>query len=189
MSNLRDKNDRAVRAYIAAVIPAGMPIYISLDPETRDITEGPGLVDVQSGTGTESPRGTGNYTFQVRIRAIVPAVTQAGQQPNDNHAALGALVDALFDLLHLSDNGQDYAATARLITQAGNQLTVDQSGGTELAGMQSAKDNADMGAYSCLALTHETVAGDKLPTKQSGLNFVEVATFSMNAAGFGGYWT
>jgi len=191
MANLRDKNDRAIRAFISDTVKGvggDVPIYISLDPESRDVTSAPGLVEVQSGTGTETPKGSGNYTFQVRIRAKMPAVTQVNQQPNDNHAAIGALVDALFDLLHQSDNGQDYHATARLITAAANELTVDESNGTDPAGIQSAKENADMGAYSCLMLTHDTVAGDKVDLKNEGLNFVEVANFQMNVAGYGGYW-
>lgn len=191
MANLRDKNDRAVRAFIADTVKevgGDIPIYISLDPESRDVTSAPGLVDVQSGTGTEIPKGSGNYTFNVRVRAIMPATTQEGQAANDNHAAIGALVDALFDLLHQSDNGQDYAATAKLITEAGNNLAVDESGGTDPAGEENAKENADMVNYSCLSLTHDTVAGDKLGNKTDGLNFIEVANFQMNAAGYGGYW-
>ena len=190
MSNLRDKNDRAVRAFITDAVKgvaAGIPIYISLNPETRDVTTGPGLVDVQTGMGTESPKGSGNYTFRVRIRAKMPGVTQANQKENDNRVMLGKLVDALFNVLHQSDNGQDYAATALLITQAGNLLATDLSNGSDPAGIQSAKDNADMGAYSAISLTHDTEGGDKAGTAQD-LNFIEVADFQMNVVGYGGYW-
>lgn len=180
MSNLRDKNDRAVRAFISPTVKgigAGIPIYISLDPETRDVTTGPGLVDVQTGMGTESPKGSGNYTFRVRVRAKIPAVTQPGQPANQNHSAIGALADAIFGALHQSDNNQDYAATARLITVAGNALTTDGTG-----------NNDDMGDYSAISITHDTEGGDKTNAQGEGLNFIEVADFQMNIVGFGGYW-
>ena len=191
MANLRDKNDRAVRAFISDTVKGiggNVPIYISLDPNPRNVTDGPGLIDVQSGTGVESPKGSGNYTFNVRIRAVMPGITQPNQQPNDNHAAIGKLTDDLFNLIHQSNNGQDYALTAMLITQSGNLLTTDLSNGSDPAGVQSAKDNADMGDYSCISLTHDTVAGDKLGEKNEGMNFIELANFSMNVAGYNGYW-
>ena len=189
MANLRDKNDRAVRAFITSVVPAGVPIYIALDPAaTRDATSGPGLVDVLTGTGIERPVGSGNYTFNVRIRAKITDITQPTHPPNENRALLGSLVDEVFNLLHQSDNGQDYLATALLISQAGNLLATDQSNGADPAGVQSAKDNADMTDYSCLSLTHDSVAGDKVSENSAGSYFIEVANFSMNVVGYGGYW-
>jgi len=117
----------------------------------------------------------------------MPAVTQGDQKENDNRVMIGKLVDALFNTLHQSDNGQDYATTAMLISQAGNLLTTDLSNGADPAGVQSALDNADMGAYSAISLTHDTEGGDKTGTAQD-LNFIEVADFQMNVVGYGGYW-
>ena len=185
MSNLLDKNDRAVRAYIAAAV-AGVsqkiPIYIRNDSQSRDVTSGPGLVDVDSTMGNESPAGSGNYDIQVMVRVKFPAALQPNQSDTDaNRVLLGKLQDAVVNQLHQTDNGQDYVATAYGITVAGNLLT---STGTA----QQQTDNADMSAYSCLSVVHTTIAGGNGSKANNDLNFYELCNFKVNVAGYGGYW-
>jgi hypothetical protein len=190
MGDLRDKNDRAVRAFIKNAVggvAAGIPIYISNDSETRDITTGPGLVDVKSVQGPESPVGSGNYTFTVLVRAKMPVNVEEGASIQSERIAMSKLISAIHDVLHQTDNGQDYHATAELITVAGNNLATDPSNGANAAMAQSAQDNLDMLNYSATSLVHNLIGGDK--EKEENVNFVEVITFAMNVVGYGGYWT
>ena len=185
MSNLLDKNDRAVRAYIADVVSGcgvTIPIYIRNDSRSRDVVGGPGLVDVDSTLGNENPPGSGNYDIQVMVRAKFPAALQPNQADIDgNRVLMGKLQDAVVNQLHQTDNGQDYFATAYGITAAGNALT---TAGTA----QQQADNADMGDYSCLSVVHTTITGGNGSKQQNDLNFYELCNFKVNVAGYGGYW-
>ena len=178
-SNLLDKNDRAVRAYIAAAVAAVNPainIYIRNDSRSRDVVTGPGLVDVDSTAGEESPPGSGNYTVHVMVRVKFPAATQPNQSSQDaNRQLLAALETAVVNQLHQTDNNQDYFATAYGITVAGNALSTTTG-------------NSDMADYSCLSVNHTNITGGNGSKEQQDLNFYELCNFRVNIAGFGGYW-
>lgn len=189
MGNLRDKNDRAIRAFIYDTVKgvnSNLPIYISRDPESRDVATAPGLVDVKTVQGPESPPGSGNYFLTVMVQAKMPGTDQPDQSANTNHGFLNDLIDALHDVLHQSDNGQDYHATAKLISEAGNLLITDQSSGTDEAETARATADADMANYSCLAVIHTSIGGDHQPDE--GSNYIELITFQVNVIGSGGYW-
>jgi hypothetical protein len=195
MSNLLDKNDRAVRAYLTPFVQgvnAGLKILIRNDSNNRIVTDDKGnnigLVEVDSSLGNESPKGSGNYDVNVMVRVKFPAATQPNQGENDNRALLAELQTAVVDQLHVSDNNQDYHATARLISSAANLLAVDQSNGTDSNGVESAEENADMADYSALSVVHDNVTGGKNSRDQQDLNFYEVCNFKMNVVGYGGYW-
>jgi hypothetical protein len=181
MGNLRDKNDRAVRAYLApivAAVSAAIPIYISNDPNTRKVVDDSsnitGLLDIKTIQGPESPAGSGNYTFTTMVRAKMPGANQPDQPENENRVALGELINAVHDALHDSANHQDYHATAKSITDAGNALT--------------GAENADMAAYSCINIVHNSAGGDKSQAEGDDLNFIEVITFQSFITGYNGYW-
>jgi len=188
MGNLRDKNDRAIKAYlqpVVAAVNASIQIYISNDSAQRKIVDknnNPvGLVDVKTVQGPEAPLGSGNYTFHTIIGAKFPAAVQPGGDPNGPDLNMGALISAIHDSLHLSDNNQDYHATARLITVAGNNL----------ASIPEDADDSDMANYSCLSLVHTNLGGGQEPgetKKESEINFIEFASVQTNVAGYGGYW-
>jgi hypothetical protein len=191
MGDLRDRNDRAVRAYISPAVKgcgAAIPIHISNDSSEADINIGPGIVNVKSVQGPESPLGSGNYTFTVLVKAEMPLTVAPGADPQSQRILMSKLISAIHDALHVSDNNQDYYATAELITAAGNALAVDTSNGTEPAMVQSAADNADMVNYSALSVVHNILGGDKV-NPENATYFVEAVTFQMNVVGYGGYWT
>ena len=191
MGDLRDRNDRAVRAYLLPAVKgvggAGVPIYITNDSEDRNITDGPGLVDVTTVQGPESPLGSGNFTFTTLVRVKMPMPTAPGQDLQAKRMLMSALIGAVHDALHLTDNNQDYHATAKLITAAGNALAVDASNGANAAMVQSAANNADMVNYSALSVVHTLLGGGKESAENT--NFIEVCTLQMNVAGYYGYWT
>ncbi len=182
MGDLRDKNDRAIRAFlqpVVAAVGANIPIYITNDSDSRNIAAGPGLVDVETSQGAESPLGSGNYSLTTIIRAKMPSTIQVGPNSSDPSMArldMSALIAAVHDALHQSDNGQDYAYTAAQITAAGNALATAPA--TEA-------DNADMVNYSCVSLVHGNLMGGKPSTKE--IDFVELITLTVNVVGFGGY--
>lgn len=195
MANLLDKNDRAIRAFIfdpTKGFNASTGITIRNNGAKREVIvdgENVGIVDVDSSMGNESPPGSGNYDISVMVRVKFPADTQPNQPDKDsNRVLLGQLQDAVVSQLHQSDGTQDYAATARNISLAGNALAVDQSNGADPNGIQSANDNADMTAYSCLSVIHTNITGGKNGKDQQDLNFYELCNFKVNVAGYGGYW-
>ena len=176
MANLLDKNDRAVRAFIAAAVAtcgAGIPIYIRNDSRDRAQDNG-GLVDVDTTAGPESPVGSGCYMVNVMVRAKMPAATQPGQGANDNHTLIGALTKAVHDVLHQTDNYQDYQATAQGITDAAYAL----------AAAPADPADADLAHYSCLAVVHNNLTGGK-PQDEASISFVELINFQMLIAGVG----
>lgn len=194
MANLLDKTDRAVRALIFDAVKgfnASTGITIRNNDELRQVIingEQVGICDVDSLMGSERPAGSGNYDIQVFVRVKYPSATQPNQGKMDNHTALGKLQDAVVNQLHLSNNGQDYHATAQLISSLGNALAVDPTNGTDNDAVQSAKDNADMSNFSCLSVVHTSITGGKNTGNQQDLNFYEVCNFTVNVAGYGGYW-
>lgn len=189
MANLRDKTDRAVAAFIKQAVQgvSGLiPIYPSNWSGPRDQTGGPGLVDVITTQGPEDPPFSGNYWMDLKIRVQMPAVNQPNQ--SDIRAArvqLGKIVDAIFDLMHQTDNSSDYQYTARAITAAGNALTADASAGTNKDETQRALDDADMAAFTCLDLrgSHYLGAPDE---GEKSLSFVEIMKQQIYVAAQGG---
>lgn len=188
MSNLLDKNDRAVRALIAAGVTAvNSELYVKVrnDPFARKVVDSKGnnigLVEVDSKMGNEKPAGSGNYEVMVMVRVKFPAATQPNQGEEDNVIALRTLQNAVVDQLRQTDSNQDYYYTAKSISIAANAL-VGAGDAEQIA------YNADMGAYSCLALMHETITGGNGRKDQQDLNFYEVCNFKMIANEVGGYW-
>lgn len=198
MGNLRDKNDRALRAFLKAALTASdaidlVPnIYISRDSEDRSMTDANGslvgIVDVKTVQGPESPVGSGCFMFTTLIRAKLPAVAQPNEDPKKPHAEIGALIGAIQDAMRQSGNSQDYHYTAELVTQAGNALAVDASGGTDPVQVALAADNPDMGDYSCLNIVHTGEGGDKPSSEKEDINFIEIITFQSLCVAYGGYW-
>lgn len=192
MANLLDKNDRAVRAFLFETpVAFGADITIRNSDKERQVVvggENVGIIDVDSTIGNERPLGSGNYDIQVMVRVKFPAAKQPDQLNDANRVALGKLQDAVVNQLHLTGGTQDYAATAVGISLAGNSLAVDQSNGLDPAGAASAANNADMVNYSCLEVRHTTITGGKNPKSAQDLNFYELCNFTVNVAGYGGYW-
>lgn len=179
MANLLDKNDRAVRAFILDAVKscgAGIPIYIRNDSRDRAQDNG-GLVDVDTTAGPEAPVGSGCYMVNVMVRAKMPAATQPGQSDTDNHKLIGALTKAVHDRLHLTDNGQDYQATAAGITDAAYALAASDDPARDPA-------DADLANYSCLAVVHNNLTGGK-PQDEASVSFVELINFQCLVAGVG----
>lgn len=184
MANLRDKNDRAIAAYISPIANGVAPInvYPSNCSGERALPE----IDVITSQGLEDPPFSGLHILNVRVRIVYHAANQPDQaNAQANSIALGKMADAVFDAFHVTNHPwQDYQATAQLITQAGNNLAFDQSGGTA-AGIQSAADNADMADYSCIQFFGVDYAG--APEEGTDSNtFVEVINFKCRSAPAGG---
>jgi hypothetical protein len=198
MGNLRDKNDRALRAFLKAALTASDAIdlvpnlYISIDSENRSMTDADnntvGIVDIKTVQGPELPLGSGCFMFTTLIRAKLPAAVQPNEDVNKHHAEIGDLIGAIQDAMRQSNNGQDYHYTAQLVSEAGNALAVDASGGTDPVQVKLAADNPDMGAYSCLNIVHTGEGGDKASNDKDEVDFVEIITFQSLCAGYGGYW-
>ena len=194
MANLRDKNDRAVLAFIKAsaqAVDAGVRLFPCNYSGNRThfddgSTVAHGIVDVITAQGPEDPVLSGNHWLDVKVRISYPAAAQSDQTtPQQNRVALGKLVDAIYDWLHQSDDGQSYKYTAHAITTAGNLLATDLSAGTDPAGVQSAKDNADMGDYTCMDMRGVSYLG--APEEgATALTFVEIMKFQVYAAPKGG---
>lgn len=187
MANLLDKNDRAIRAFLSGVVSgfnSETGITIRNNGELRQVIvngENVGIVDVDSSMGNENPTGSGNYDINVMVRVKYPDATQPNQGVNDNRIALGELQEAVVSQLHQSDGTQDYSATARNITLAGNLLTSTGSADDQAA-------NSDMGDYSCLEVKQSNITGGKNTQNPQDLNFYELCNFKVNVAGYGGYW-
>lgn len=194
MSNLRDKTDRALRAFLKPKADAldgpRIPLYITNDPSDRKIVDennnSTGLIDIHTAAGPETPAGSGCYLLLAEIKIKYPAANQTGDAANAARKQCGLIVQAMHDALHQSDNGQDYHYTAQLITTAANALAVDTGQGA--ADTQSAADNSDMTAFSCLNLIHNIIGGTEDDAEQIGLNFFEVIRFQILVAGYNGYW-
>ena len=187
MANLRSKCDRAVIAFIsdaAKGVNAAVNLYPCFYSGERDQSNG--LIDVVTSQGLEDPPFSGNHWMDVKIRIQSTAINQPSE--SDKLAArafIGEMADAVFDVLHQTDNNSDYQYTARAISAVGNGLTADRSGGTDQNEIQRAKDDADMAAFSCLDIrgVHYLGAPDE---GEKSLSFVEVMKFQMYAAASGG---
>jgi len=175
MANIRSKNDRAVVAYLKPIVLAVNPlakIYVCNHSGDRD--ESNGIVDVVTSQGPEDPPFTGNHILNVRIRIAHHAANQPGQTNLDaNRLALDAMVDAVFDAMHISDNGCNYQATATLITAAGRALATT---GTA----QEQTNNADMTDYTCQFVQGFTYVGAPEDGEKS-VSFVELMNLQMRA--------
>jgi hypothetical protein len=179
MANLLDKNDRAVRAFILDAVKgvnANIPIYIRNDERDRTQDNG-GLVDVDTTAGPESPTGSGCYMVNVMVRAKMPAATQPDQDVGDNHALIAALTEACHNVLHQTDNHQDYQATAQGITDAAYALAASTDPDRD-------PQDADLANYSCLAVVHDNLTGGK-PADEASISFVELINFRCVIAGVG----
>ena len=190
MGNIRDKSERAVRAFILDAVKgvnANTPIYTANNSKTRAFGDGAGLVDVDATQLQESPPGSGVYAGPVMVRAKYPAAEQPDDPDGEfRRVELGKLTAALHDVLHQTDNHQDYHATAKLISDAGNALVTDPTSGADPFAVQQAADNADMGAFSCLNVMHQDLVGGK--PESDSLAFVELINFQVIVSGVGGYW-
>jgi hypothetical protein len=187
MANLRDKTDRAIAAFIKeAVLGVSVTIQITTanNSQKRDIEAGPGIVDVDTTMGSESPAGSGCYLMTCYVRAKYPAADQPSDALESRRVAIGKITDALHSVMHQSDNGQDYHYTAQQITIAANALAVDSTGGTDAAAVTQAANNSDMGNFSVLDVRHTTLTGGKPEENQ----FVELINFQCIVVGYGGYW-
>lgn len=187
MGNLRDRNDRAIRAYLSPIVASvggTIPLYVANDSAVRKVIDQnnnvTGLIDILTKEGPESPKGSGNYMLNTIVIAKFPAAVQPGGDARGPELDIGNLIGAVHDALHMSDNNQDYAATAQLITVAGNALAGNVS---------EDPDDVDMVNYSCLAIVHSNLAGSKeQPSESNGINFIELISFQSNVVGYGGYW-
>lgn len=195
MANLLDKNDRAVRAFIATAVAgfnAGTVITVRNNSQLRQVIvngNAVGIVDVDSQMGNENPVGSGCYEIIVMVRVKYPAANQPNQKDqSSNRVLLGKLQDAVVNQLHLTGGTQDYAATAIGISAAGNALIVDGSNGTDPVEIQRAADDADMANYSCLDVMHTSITGGKNTKEPGDMNFYELCNFKCLVAGFGAYW-
>jgi hypothetical protein len=194
VANLLDKNDRAIRAFIfdaVAGFNSATGITIRNNGDVRQVVvngENVGIVDVDSLAGNENPIGSGNYDINVMVRVKFPAATQPGQGKDDNRNALGELQEAVVNRLHLTGGTQDYAATAKGISDSGNALAVDASNGADPAQVAASAANADMANYSCLDVKHTNITGGKNVKESGDTNFYELCNFRVNVVGYGGYW-
>jgi hypothetical protein len=177
MANLRDRNDRAIVAYLKPFIgltniyPQNWSGNRAFDPN--------GLIDVGTQQGPESPPFSGCFIMDVRVRVKFPMALQ-----NDDadfalkRVQLDALVDKVFDAMRQTDDQQTYSALAGLITAAGNSLAVDSTNGGDPLAVQKAKDNADMVNYTCLNFFGIDLVGAP-EGEQGSLTFVELMKFKM----------
>jgi len=173
MANLRSKNDRAIAAYLRSVVD-GVDEAVGIYPANYSGQRALPLVDVLTAQGPETPAFSGNHLLQVRVRVEYPAANQPGEtNAAANRLALDAMVDAVFDAFHLTDNGCDYSATADAITTAGNALATSDP-----------TNNADMDDYTCLQFLGVEYLGG--PDEGESTNFVEMIRFTVLAAPLGG---
>lgn len=173
MGNLRSKNDRAIAAYLRAAVDSvdsTVPIYPANYSGIRSVP----LVDVFTTQGAESPPLSGNHILSVKVRIEYPAANQPDDTNSESkRLALEAMATAVFDALHLTDNGVNYDATAAAITEAGNALaTSDPS------------NNADMDDYTCMMFYGVEYFGGQDDGESN--NFIEVIRFNVLAAPSGG---
>lgn len=151
-SFLRDKNDRAVVAWLVSQGVA-KAVYPANSNYPLDIADSP-IVTVHSHSGKPEPAGvffSGVWRFQTQITVHA----RAARQPDDKNPVLrrvqlGEVFAAVCDaLLQSSDGGQSLDYTSNAISLAGRALATMNIPIFKDSPITIASQNADMADYTC----------------------------------------
>lgn len=150
-SNLQDKVDRAVVAYL---ISASQGSINDTYPVANSADKSLPCTIIETGDGTEEETGLGLFRHSVTVTmkypAALPAVAE-GQPPPDSQTqmkAARARAAAIIDVLRITNDQSTLDYTAQSITAAGRAMAVDQSNGADPDEKQSAQNNADLADFT-----------------------------------------
>ena len=183
--NTGSQLERAIAAWLV-ICGAGNVTqqYVSNDPKARTANTNPPLNDILAHKSSESPRNSRDEAFQVKISSEFPSVVQPGNpDANWSWKQINLWIGTIMAAMSITDNGgQDYRATCKAITDAGRNLAVDASNGTDPGAVQFALDNADMSDFTCTWLLYQGCVRAKQNTE--GLLFVEERNFEIDACSY-----
>ena len=181
VGNVGSMLERAILAYLQWAYgdeAANYQFLFSNDWVTRQ----PPYVEVLAHKSSDSPVGSRDETYAVRIEWKWPGNNEAGQEnPDITWVEINQFVGVGMAALSQTDNGgADYRATCALINQYGNALAT--------AGSATAQaNNADMANFTCLRLRY---MGAQRAEAADGAFFIkEVRNFEIDAAATAGLLT
>lgn len=150
LTNLPDKLSRAVRFYLVnAGVVGAASAYHMFDVRERNFDNGP-LVDVLILPGMPTPEFTGDDSYKVHVRVRFNAVAEMAEAASETaRLAFSAQIGKVRQALMLSDDGQSFRATMRLINNAAYLMSTPFDGSD--AAKTFAANNKDMDDFTVLA--------------------------------------
>lgn len=182
--NTGSQLERAIRAWFV-ICGAGTfeQNFVSNEFRRREAASNPPLNDIVAHKSSESPRNSRAEAFQVRISTEWPANSNSADT-NWDWKQINFWIGTIMAAMSLTDNnGQDYRATCQAITDAGRNLAIDQSNGSDPLAIQLAAANADMADFTCTWLMYQGCVRAK-QTPEGGLYFVEERNFEIDACSY-----
>ncbi len=177
MPNVGSQLERALAAwFVVCGICKAADNFVTNDNRERTFP----MNEIIAHKSTEIPHHSRVESFMVVVACEFPAAQVEGQPAAWSWQQINVWVGNVMAALSITDNGgQDYRATCKAITDAGRNLAVDQSSGSDPLEVQFAKDNADMANFTCMYLRFTGSVRAKQSSK--GVQFVEERNFEIHA--------
>ena len=183
MPNVGSQIERAIAAWFTA---CGIGDVTSNHVSNDNTPRAAPLNDILAHSSTVLVPESGIEVYQVRIESEFPAYDQPTDQKNWRWNQINQWIGRVAQALSLKNTGdRDLRATADFITQAGRQLAIDQSTGSDTDEIKAAlakiaADNADMSDFTCQKVIYKG-ASRVGKGADGGLYFVEIRNYEIHA--------
>lgn len=182
--NIRSQIERAVRAYLMDCgVGTFQQFVLSHDYRARQVIDTKTglrvpLIDIFGISASEEIKNSRVESWQVRIDPEYDASTQPNDpNPNWNWTAINNLVGLVMAAMSQTSNyGENYLATALMISVFGRRLAVFGANGTGL----DITDHADMALFCCDYVEYTSALGTG-KNEGGGLVFKEQRNFQIRA--------
>ena len=185
--NIRSQIERALRMYLTDCGVGAFPQFrLTHDYNERIVRDKDGnrvpLIDILGISASEEVKNSRVESWQVRIDPEYDAVTQPNDtNPNWNWVQINNLVGLIMAAMsQTSNNGENYLATALMISVFGRRLAVL---GATLGdnSTTSVQDNVDMALFYCDYVEYQGALGAGKSGATGALVFKEQRNFQIRA--------